>query len=171
MTSSPPTEKEKMERHRLYMYPGASYKLYHVHDPVLNTTTHWDPITGLAAEDASTVPANEAALFQSITDYFRNQDSRPHPTPYITAVLRSLVDVETLKRQVGEGVLVLEINVEKMPEPWFYPIAQINARYDLDLPIESKIWRHIYLFLHRVPREAITVYTPDALLEKGEFCL
>lgn len=171
--STTSTGTKKMERHRYRPSPGASFKLYHILDPFEDSATCWSPMTGLAAEDTSTILNTEEELIQSIVDYFCNYFSRPNPTPYVPAVLRQQVDTEALKQRVGEEILVLEIEVEKiMPEACIYPVRDVVTGCNLEWPGDPRSgWGSKYLILHRVPREAITVYTPDELLEKGEFCL
>lgn len=162
-----------MERHRYRPSPGASFKLYHILDPLDDSATRWSSTTGLAAEDTSTIPHNEEELFQSIVNYFCNYLSRPNPTPYIPAILRQHVDIKALKQRFGEELLVLEIDVGKiMPEACIYPVRDVVTGCNLEWPGDPRGgWGSKYLILHRVPRDAITVYTPDGLLEKGEVWL
>lgn len=162
-----------MERLCYYPIPGISFKLYHVLDRFHDSATRWSPTTGLAAEDTSTTPDNEKDLVQSIFDYFCNNLDRPNPTPYVPVVLRQHVDIEALKQRVGEEILVLEIDVEKMmPGARIYPVRDIVTGFNLEWPGGARAeWLKTYLILHRVPKEAITVFTPDGLVEKGELCL
>lgn len=55
-----------------------------------------------------------------------------------------------------------------MPEAHIYPVRDLLARrkgeWARDPREES--WMKTYLILHRVPREAITVYTPEELLRR-----
>lgn len=162
-----------MQRLCYYPTPGVSFKLYHVLDRFHDSATRWSPITGLAAEDTSTTPDNEKDLVQSIFDYFCNNLDRPNPTPYVPVVLRQHVDIEALKQRVGEEILVVEIDVEKMmPGARIYPVRDIVTGFNLEWPGGARAeWLKTYLILHRVPKEAITVFTPDGLVEKGELCL
>ena len=83
------------------------------------------------------------------------------------------MDIKALKQRFGEELLVLEIDVGKiMPEACIYPVRDVVTGCDLEWPGDPRGgWGSKYLILHRVPRDAITVYTPGGLLEKGEVWL
>ena len=159
-----------MERHRYHPSPGLSWKFYYVVDRQNDANTYWDETTGLTAQDTSASPGNEDELYKSVFDHF----CLPTPSPYVPVLHRQHVDIEDLKEQVGKEILVLEIDVEnKMPEAHIYPVRDllVARKGEWAEDPREKWWMKTYLILHRVPREAITVYTPKELFEKGDFRL
>ena len=160
-----------MDRHRYHPTPGLPFKFYHVVDPFHDLTAYWDLLTGLTALDQTSSPLDEKALIASIVNHFI-----PSPTPsiYIPVVHRQHLHLESLTQRVireREKLLVLEIDVEKIaPAATIYPVRDVIAGREgpwTEDPREDE-WMRTYLILHRVPKEAVTVYgSPGEFAQKG----
>ena len=162
--------KMSMQHERWFPCPGMTNKFAYVVDPLSDAVTSWSPDTGLTAPDTTTAPGSVAELMKSTQDYFCQPKTH---TVWVPVFLWSKVDIEALKQRGDKNILVLEIDGEKMmPDGQIYPVRDMfSTRQDVWQGDAKGEWMSTYLILHRVPREAITVYTVEELEEKGEFRL
>lgn len=160
-----------MDRHRYHPTPGLPSKLYHLVDLFHDLTKYWYPRTSLVAPDTTSSPLDENELITSVVNHFHHHSSTP--SIYIPVVHRQHLQLESLWQRLlwREKLPVLEIDVEKItPAATIYPVRDLIAGREgpwTEDPREEE-WMRTYLILHRVPKEAITVYeTPGEFLRKG----